>query len=598
MRFGRYQLHERIGRGGMGEIFRGTLDGVEGFSKPIVIKRILSNLAEDEHFVSMFIDEAKLSAHLVHANVVQIHELGAVDGQLFIAMEYVDGHDLSKVLRQLRRKGQRLPVEIAAYIISCVCQGLNYAHHKTDGQGHPLNIIHRDVSPSNVLISWEGEVKVADFGIAKAATQTVRTRTGSFKGKYCYISAEQLEGKPDRRSDIYAAGVILWELLVGQKLFWGESELQIMSLVTSGQVPRANELADVPAALQGILDKTLAFLPEDRFQSADELADALTTFIFQHGKKAGTRELSSLMHRLFKPIETSSGIVQLKEGISVSGMISRVAATPRRSAKDGYFSRGLELVEEGTGKKIIIIFPDFLSPELYDFPSRCRVGEELNATQLLLNNELKDGSRILLTTVKSEFIFEVTPSTSGRAWSAVPEEPVDEKYQSAIEALVAAAGGVVDHTVVGEPKTGLEKNVGPLSERPTEPIGPLHRLPSKAKQKERERTSSGAGGKKKESRREKEKTTAVRQKAKKKLNLNLDTAVVPAGYLEATTDPPAKVLVDGDDTGESTPLQGKSKLPLIAGPHTITFVAEKRRFTCKVQITPGTIARINIKLPM
>jgi serine/threonine protein kinase len=223
--FGKYLLLERINVGGMAEVFIAKAFGVEGFERILAIKKILPTMAEDEEFITMFIDEARISVQLNHANVVHIHELGKHDETFYIAMEYVAGRDLRTILERYRRHKEIMPTAQAVFIASKICEGLDYAHRRKDARGQDLDIIHRDVSPQNILISYEGEVKIIDFGIAKAANRSQKTQAGILKGKFGYMSPEQVRGLPiDRRADVFAVGVILYEMLTGEKLFVGESD--------------------------------------------------------------------------------------------------------------------------------------------------------------------------------------------------------------------------------------------------------------------------------------------------------------------------------------------------------------------------------------
>ena len=224
-RFGQYEILEKIASGGMAELYKAKRTGVEGFQKIVAIKKILPHLADDEEFVTMFADEAKLAAQLNHPNIIHIYDLGKIQaGGYFIAMEYVDGRDLRgrSSSRRHATLGVPLPVPLAVYIASKVASALDYAHRRRDAEGHELNIVHRDVSPQNILISYEGDIKLCDFGIAKAASKASKTQSGALKGKIQYMSPEQAWGKPiDRRSDLFSLGVVLHELLTGERLFRG-----------------------------------------------------------------------------------------------------------------------------------------------------------------------------------------------------------------------------------------------------------------------------------------------------------------------------------------------------------------------------------------
>lgn len=299
--FGEYILHDRIGAGGMAEIFLATAQGIEGFEKRLVIKRILPTFTGDDQFVRMFIEEAKLCVALRHPNIVQVYDLGEIDGQYFIAMEYVDGRDLLKTLAACGKKRIGFPTDIALYIVMEVLKGLDYAHNLKRPDGRPLGIIHRDVSPSNVLLSFEGEVKIADFGIAKASTRE-KTETGILKGKFGYMAPEQVTGAPiDHRADIFAIGILLYELLTGHRLFAGKNDLQVLERVRDAQIepPPRHYRPDLAVELERIVMSALARDPRVRFQMAAELHDALYEYTFKSRATIGPPQLAYFLQDLF-----------------------------------------------------------------------------------------------------------------------------------------------------------------------------------------------------------------------------------------------------------------------------------------------------------
>src|SRR5688572_19714166 len=255
--FGKYLLLERISVGGMAEVFKAKSFGVEGFEKIIAIKRILPSMAEDADFIQMFIDEAKIAGQLSHANICQTFELGKTSESHFIAMEFIWGKDLLQIQNRFRKLRQQLPVAMSCFIAAKVCEGLDYAHRKKDPLGRPLNIIHRDVSPQNVLVSYEGECKLIDFGIAKAASRSSKTQAGVLKGKFGYMSPEQVRGLPlDRRSDIFAIGTLLYEMLTGERLFMGESDFSTLEKVRNAEIESpVTYNRNIPPALERVVMK-------------------------------------------------------------------------------------------------------------------------------------------------------------------------------------------------------------------------------------------------------------------------------------------------------------------------------------------------------
>ncbi|AKQ65280.1 serine/threonine protein kinase [Myxococcus hansupus] len=299
--FGKYLLLERINVGGMAEVFIAKAFGVEGFERILAIKKILPTMAEDEEFITMFIDEARISVQLNHANVVHINELGKHDDTYFIAMEYVAGRDVRTMLERYRRRKEIMPTAQAVFIASKICDGLDYAHRKKDARGQDLHIIHRDVSPQNILISYEGEVKVIDFGIAKAANRSQKTQAGILKGKFGYMSPEQVRGMPiDRRSDIFAVGVLLYEMLTGEKLFVGESDFSTLEKVRNADVPLPSEFnPSIPQGLEKVVLKALTREPEDRYQWASDMAEDLMRFLLAGDAIYSSKHLSSYMKEAF-----------------------------------------------------------------------------------------------------------------------------------------------------------------------------------------------------------------------------------------------------------------------------------------------------------
>ncbi len=299
--FGKYLLLDRINIGGMAEVWRGKTFGAGGFERIVAIKRILPNIAEDEEFITMFIDEAKITVQLTHANIAQIYELGKISTSYFIAMEYIPGKDLRTIFDRCRKKGEPAPVPLTCYVISKVCEGLDYAHRKKDGMGRDMNIVHRDVSPQNVLISYEGEVKVIDFGIAKAAGKATKTQAGILKGKFGYMSPEQIRGLPlDRRSDIFAVGVCLYEMLTGERLFVGDSDFSVLEKVRKAEVlPPSTYNRRVPPELEKIVLKALAKDVDDRYQYANELADDLQRFLITSDSIFSRKDLMQYMKSTF-----------------------------------------------------------------------------------------------------------------------------------------------------------------------------------------------------------------------------------------------------------------------------------------------------------
>src|SRR5436190_20143835 len=299
--FGKYFLLDRINVGGMAEVFRAKAFGVEGFERVVAVKRILPTIAEDTDFITMFIDEAKIAVQLNHANIAQIFDLGKVGDSYFIALEYVHGKDLRSLFDLTRSQGEPMPVAVACYVIMKVCEGLDYAHNKRDATGQDLHLVHRDVSPQNIIISYEGEVKLIDFGIAKAVGKGSKTQAGILKGKFGYMSPEQVRGLPlDRRSDVFSVGIVLYELLTGERLFVGESDFSTLEKVRNVEIlPPSAYNRKIPEDLERIVLKALSKDVEDRYQSAIDLHDDLQAFMYTAGEFYSRKELAAWMKRHF-----------------------------------------------------------------------------------------------------------------------------------------------------------------------------------------------------------------------------------------------------------------------------------------------------------
>ena len=266
----RYNLIEKLEAGGMAEVFLAEATSVQGFKKRVAIKRVLPHLASHKNFIGMFLDEARLGARLSHANIVSVFDIGKSDNSFFIVMEFIDGSNLKKIMETLRLKGKPFPLKDVIFIAMEACRGLSYAHELTDDDGGPLDLVHRDVSPPNILISKRGEVKVTDFGLAKARTQLERTDPGVVKGKFSYLSPEVANGQDvDERADIFALGVCMWEMLSGRRLFLGDTDYDTVQAVSSAEVPSlVGDHPEVDAEFEALLMKTLARRPEDRVQTA------------------------------------------------------------------------------------------------------------------------------------------------------------------------------------------------------------------------------------------------------------------------------------------------------------------------------------------
>ena len=303
--FGRYLLLKRLSRGGMGEIFLAKLGEIKGFEKFVIIKKILPQLAENEDFINRFIDEVQIAIKLHHVNIAQVYEAGTVDKEYFLAIEYIEGRDLRRIIRRCKELGRRLPIDQCVHIARDMAAGLAYAHRRTGPKGQALSLVHCDISPPNLMVSYEGEVKVIDFGIARSAIRTADSNPNIGFGKFGYMAPEQLlrGGVIDRRTDIYAAGVVLYELLTGDRLYQfpeGTDYRAMARAVCQGKfVPPSQKDPAIDSVLDAIVCKALATRPEDRYQFAEEFRDALQQKLYQLNPTISTDTLAHTMDDLF-----------------------------------------------------------------------------------------------------------------------------------------------------------------------------------------------------------------------------------------------------------------------------------------------------------
>ena len=368
--FGRYVLEERIGKGGMAEIFRATSRGAHGFAKTLVIKRILPEQAANPRFVEWFIDEAKLMMRLDHPKIVQVLDFGEVEGRYYIAMEYVNGVDSLQLLRECAKRRWRPSPIIAVHIIADVMDALDYAHSQTDSEGRPLNIVHSDVSPSNIFISELGEVKLSDFGIATMGGRRGRAESGVVRGKYGYLPPECVVGLPvDHRGDIFSAGVVLAELLMVQRLFRGDNYMDVLLQVRDCKLDRLDEFGShISADLRQILDYALTRDPYLRYQNAAAFRDALHRFLYDRQQLVRSTSIRRFMQRISAPPDADS-----QDAITASdGQRLRPAGVP------GALGPSLQ-----HGKRRILLGPPPQPMPVPRGPSRKRALSRLSAGEML-----------------------------------------------------------------------------------------------------------------------------------------------------------------------------------------------------------------------
>jgi len=335
--FGKYEFIKRLDVGGMAEIFLARYQGTDGFEKLVAIKRLLPKIAEDAKFTGMFINEAKIAADLDHGNIARIFDVGRIEGSYYIEMEYVHGKDLGITLDRLRNTGEALPIPAACCLMIQFCDGLQYAHVRRGSDGHRLSIVHRDISPQNILISYEGDVKIIDFGIAKAAHIEPGTKSGILKGKLGYMSPEQAAGGTvDARSDIFNTGIVLYEIVAGRRLFSSESDLSALEKIKSAEVtPPGRINVEVPRQIDRIVMKALKKQPEDRYQTIQELSVDLRHFMEERKIFFTRKELGALVRERFKNEYKSESELLERSGVNLSTFSSDATRTGGTSLEEG-----------------------------------------------------------------------------------------------------------------------------------------------------------------------------------------------------------------------------------------------------------------------
>jgi len=530
-RFGRYRLVRRVGSGGMAEIWKARVDGPAGFEKTVAIKRILPNFEEDQQFIEMFISEARLAACLVHPNIVQGHDFGVADqdGQKvhYITMEYVAGQNLSTLQWRLSEKGEALPLGVVLYICAESAKALAYAHSEVDTTGTPLGFVHRDISPHNLMITYRGDIKVADFGIAKAVTSalTRQTATGVFKGKIAYMSPEQAAYQPlDARSDLFSLGIVLFELVTGTRLFSGTID-EVFAQVRTFAPAGPERLPGVPQDVQDIICKALAVQREDRYQDGAELEADLNRAIAARGWAPARADLSAIMQAHF-----AHKIALEKED---SGLQQLQPSTPVSSAA--------KVARTGTGSTLIGSMPQQAQPFDGAIPVASSEGEpQPRHTMFTWNTAYAPprtarwlallGGGVTLLLIAGQQLTKPTtlPETSlvAPAHAAAARTAAPAEMPARVTMPESAAAPTTDMPMTGISTTDIPRMDAP----PSVPAAPS---PSRMAAKPPTRT--------------------IRQK----------------GSVSATGKPWMAVYIDGELVTEERPLK---RLPVTAGLHAFRFV--------------------------
>jgi hypothetical protein len=424
VQLGRYQLLRRLAIGGMAEVYLARATGIEGFEKLVVLKRILPQLAGSPDFVAMFLDEARLAARLQHPNIVQVFDVGASVDDYYIAMEYVDGKDVRAILSAAQRAAGPPPLGVALSIVQAVCRALQFAHDCTDDDGAPLGVVHRDVSPANVIVTYDGSTKLLDFGVAKAASQSRETEGGTLKGKIGYMSPEQCNGDSiDRRSDVFALGILLFELTTGTKLFREDSELKMLMRIVSEDAPCPSQRrADYPTELAFIVRRALARDRSLRYASARDMERDLSAFARAAAIDDSALAVADYLARLFPAADDGPHLHDLARGTMPPGFDEPSIAIIRDAATALHATR-VVTPEPATGLHATrVVAPD---PSTAILPARLQVAE---AATVLLATPFAAGDA-------------TTALLAPRAGASASRSPRRRSIALALAGLAAVLGG-------------------------------------------------------------------------------------------------------------------------------------------------------------
>ncbi|MDF1565998.1 MAG: protein kinase [Deltaproteobacteria bacterium] len=566
---GQYELLSRIAHGGMAEIFLAKRRGPGGFDKRVVIKRVLPHLTENENFVRMFLDEARLVSRLSHPNIIQIFDFGVIDGIYFLCMEHLDGEDLATVLRVLRDRGELMPPQVAASILSAACDGMHYAHTLVDEEGQPLRIVHRDLSPSNLFLTLQGAVKVLDFGVAQMEGKLVETQSGVVKGKFAYLSPEQALGNElDLRSDVFALGLILHEALTGQKVFKRATEAATLRAVLEEPIEHPRKLReDLPEELNRIVMKALARSPLDRWQSAQEMRTALDEFLSSRGSVPAAAQLQAFMQSIVGEARASASALTpagsglgavLPPATAAEARLSEITREDAPGLGATSVERTPSLGTSGARRPAPAPLHVAVTEDYQPQPARHRRSISVFLAVILCATVIAGGWWLGQGAREAEEI-----GAEPAAPEAVPETGPTEETAAAAPAEPAAppsAGESAALAVAGRTAAGL--TVGQAVSRKGRPGGKARgkgKAPGKAK------TAAPA-----------------------------EPPPAPAtGRLDVNCKPFCRIHIDGEDTGKISPALG---LVLPEGDHLLKLVNPPTQLTRekKVRIEAGKTARVTI----
>jgi serine/threonine protein kinase len=584
---GRYKLLDRISVGGMAEIFRAKSQGDAGFEKVVALKRILPHMAGDQEFVDMFIDEARTVAQLSHANICQIFEFGEEEGIYYLTLELVEGKDLKRIMEYHRIRNRALPLNVALHVISKICEALDYAHHCVDDHGRPMNIVHRDVSPQNILVSYGGEVKLIDFGIAKAMGRLTKTQAGSIKGKFGYMSPEQVSGKQiDLRSDIFACGTILYELITNDRLFKAETDIATMQMVRKAAFkPLSAVMPDTPPKLDRILQRALSREPEFRYATADELLEDLEAFVAESGASCSAQQLSRWVNEVFSTDRRRAEARAREAELSLE-------RSPKAATQPGRPS--LEIVEVEPAPEIST---DPSGPRLPNLPESSVTGPALPAhleaiaghgtgSATFTRTEFSPSSKkpwilvaimALVLITGGLLVFFLWPKQIGPKVVTVSVADPQPRSEALTPEARAAPPAV---TAAKQQDSGVRPGRSPKPRRRAQGRQTRRPRTKTAKKPAPKRTSSAPKHASKAPKRETRAPPAASPRRAQK------------GLLIVASKPWARVWVDGVDTGRHTPIPLGAPLKLSPGRHVVSLYVSDKKYDFPVILKAGVVTKL------
>ncbi len=579
--FGKYTLIAKIGHGGMAEVFLAAIRGPAGFTKLCVLKRLHPHLEEEESLVGMFLDEARLAARLNHPNVVQTYEVGDVQGLHFLTMEYLEGQSLSRVLRHARRLNQPIPLAVGVRLFIDMLDGLHYAHTLRDFDGTPLSVVHRDISPGNIFVTYEGQVKVLDFGIAKAGTQLMETRAGQVKGKFAYIAPEQAspDVKADHRADLWSLGVVMWEAFAGKRLFKGESEVVTLHNALNSTILSLDSQVEIPDELARIVDRSLQRDPERRYQSAQQMKEDLEAFMHDSGLRCSRGDVGTFVTGLFERerdeqrrvlsaymrgespghVMTPVPVGQQTPSASYSGVKPSLSLSMQQALN------GLESDRRKAGWVLVALV--------------ILLAVGLGAALAFMDDDEPVADNVTLPSLTS---IETIPIGDGTQTETQPESATDTETATATE-------------------TETETEVQTETETETEPETEAAQTQDTASNSNNSAQARARAARERERRRRAREAARRRAEAAAAAMMTMqptmppDTAMQESGTLNLDTTPWSTVSLNGRNLG-TTPLV---RVSLPAGTHVLTLTNPERglRTTYRVRIRPGetTSRRIGLE---